>query len=83
MEKGIIGTVQPVQTSCLGRCNMGPVLLVEPGHYMYAAVNKDGIKRIVEEHILEGKPVEELLISKDFWDEPISPKDMMKQMGRA
>jgi len=31
MMKGIIGTVQPVQTGCLGRCQQGPVMLVEPG----------------------------------------------------
>ncbi len=35
MSKGIIATAQPVQTSCLNRCQQGPVMLVEPGHTMY------------------------------------------------
>jgi (2Fe-2S) ferredoxin len=83
MEKGIMATVQPIQTSCLGRCNLGPVMLVEPGHFMYTAVDKPAIDRIIEEHIIGGNPVEELLINSEFWDKPIKPLDMMKQMGRA
>jgi len=83
MQKGIIATVQPIQTSCLGRCNLGPVMLVEPGHFMYTAVDKEAIDRIIDEHIINGNPVEELLIKEEFWDKPIAPLDMMKQMGRA
>ena len=59
----------------------GPVMLVEPGHFMCAALTKEKIDRIIEEHIVGGKVVEEYLISKDMWDEPISPCDMKKQMG--
>lgn len=81
MRKGIIATVQPVQTSCQGRCNMGPVMLVEPGHQMYVGLDKAKIDRIVEEHILGGVPVAEYLIPETMWDEAISPAQMKARAG--
>ncbi|WP_345988150.1 (2Fe-2S) ferredoxin domain-containing protein [Sulfurimonas sp. HSL1-2] len=82
MQKGIIATVQPVRTACLNRCNVGPVMLVEPGHFMYAGLNKDKITRIIDEHIIGGTPVEEYIIPGELWDAPISPETMQQQMGR-
>jgi len=82
MQKGIIGTVQPIQTGCLNRCNAGPVMLVEPGHFMYAGLNKDKITRIIEDHIIGGNVVEEYLIDSELWDAPITPADMQAQMAR-
>lgn len=82
MKKGIIGTVQPIRSACLNRCNVGPVMLVEPGHTMYAGLDKDKIDRIIDEHIIGGNVVQEYVISDELWDAPITPADMMKQMGR-
>jgi (2Fe-2S) ferredoxin len=82
MQKGIIGTVQPIRTSCLNRCNVGPVMLVEPGHVMYSGLDKAKIDRIIEEHIIGGQPVEEYIIPNELWGDAVSPEDMMKQMGR-
>jgi (2Fe-2S) ferredoxin len=82
MQKGIIATVQPVRTACLNRCNVGPVMLVEPGHTMYVGLTKEKIERIIDEHIMGGKPVEEYIISDELWDAPISPEAMQQQMGR-
>lgn len=81
MQKGIIGTVLPVATGCLGRCSFGPVMMVEPGHYMYVRLTKEKIDKIIDEHIIGGKVVEEYLIEKDAWDSPISPQEMMKMAG--
>jgi len=82
MQKGIIGAVQPIQTGCMNRCNAGPIMLVEPGHTMYVGLNKEKIDRIIEEHIIGGNIVEEYVIDEELWDAPITPADMMKQMGR-
>lgn len=76
MAKGIISTVQPIQTGCLNRCQQGPVMLVEPGHTMYAGLTKEKIDRIIEEHIIGGKVVEEYLIPAEMWGEPIDPKSI-------
>ncbi|MBU0631891.1 (2Fe-2S) ferredoxin domain-containing protein [bacterium] len=82
MQKGIMGTVQPIRSSCMNRCNAGPIMLVEPGHTMYVGLNKEKIMRIIDEHIIGGNVVEEYVISSELWDAPISPSDMQAQMGR-
>ncbi len=82
MQKGIIGTVQPIRTSCMNRCNVGPIMLVEPGHVMYAQLDKEKITRIIDEHIIGGNVVEEYVIESELWDDAITPLEMMKQMGR-
>ncbi|MFA6759572.1 MAG: (2Fe-2S) ferredoxin domain-containing protein [Sulfuricurvum sp.] len=81
MSEGIMGTVQPIRTSCLNRCIAGPVMLVEPGHHMYCKLDKAKIDRIVKEHLIGGKVVEEYLIGEDLWGEAITPCEMRKQMG--
>ena len=78
MMKGIIATVQPIQTSCLNRCQQGPVMLVEPGHTMYVGLTKEKIDRIIEEHILGGKVVDEYVIDESVWGEPIDPASMVR-----
>ncbi len=82
MQKGLIATVQPVRTACLNRCQQGPVMLVEPGHHMYVGLTKEKITRIIDEHIIGGKVVEEYLIPDEFWDEALSPMEAMKMAGR-
>ena len=81
MQKGLIATVQPIRTSCLNRCQMGPVMLVEPGHYMYVGLTKEKIDRIIDEHIIGEKPVVEYLINEEFWDSAIAPIEAMKMAG--
>jgi len=83
MQKGVMGTVQPIQTSCLNRCNVGPIMLVEPGHHMYVSLSKEKVERIIDEHIIGGNVVTEYLIPDELWDEAITPADMMAQMGRS
>ncbi len=74
MSKGIMGPVQAIRTSCLGRCQMGPVLLVEPGHHMYVQLNKEKIDRIIDEHLIDGNPIQEYIIPEQFWGEAQSLK---------
>ncbi len=78
MQKGIIATVQPVQTGCLGRCQQGPVMLVEPGHVMYVGLTKEKIDRIIDEHIIGGNVVEEYRIPDEMWAEPVPPSEVAR-----
>ena len=78
MMKGIIATVQPIQTSCLNRCQQGPVMLVEPGHTMYVGLTKEKIDRIIEEHLIGGNVVNEYVIDDAMWGEPIAPASMVR-----
>ena len=73
MLKGLMGTqVQLVRTSCLGRCQMGPVMYVasDEGNFMYANLDEEKISKIVQEHFIDGKVVEEYLIPEQFWGKP-------------
>ena len=78
MQKGIIGTVTPIQTGCLNRCQQGPVMLVEPGHTMYVGLTKEKIDRIIDEHIIGGTVVSEYVIADEMWGEPVSPASVAR-----
>ncbi len=78
MQKGVIATVQPIQTSCLNRCQQGPVILVEPGHTMYVELTKEKIDRIIDEHIIGGNVVEEYVIPEQMWGEAVPPSQMAR-----
>lgn len=78
MQKGIIATVQPIQTGCLNRCQQGPVMLVEPGHTMYVELTKEKVERIIDEHIIGGNVVEEFVIPAEVWGEPVAPSSMIR-----
>ncbi len=53
------------KTGCIGPCSMGPTVLIMPDEVLYVGVGVDDVKRIVEEHLLEGEPVRDLMISDD------------------
>jgi (2Fe-2S) ferredoxin len=76
MQKGIMQTVQPIRTSCLNRCQHGPIMLIEPGNHMYVNLDKDKIDRIIDEHLIGGSVIEEYLLPKEFWGDPVNPKDL-------
>ena len=63
-EKGLTEKVQVVKTGCFGLCELGPIMIVYPEGTFYSRVNIDEIPRIVDEHIIGGKPVKEFLYSE-------------------
>jgi (2Fe-2S) ferredoxin len=48
------------RTSCLGPCNLAPVVQVWPEGTCYGGVDEAGVDRIIESHLLKGEVVEEL-----------------------
>lgn len=50
------------QAGCLGRCEMGPVLVVYPEGTWYTYLDKSDIDEIIEEHVLHHRIVERLLV---------------------
>jgi len=81
MEKGIISTAVPVRTTCMGRCSLGPIMLVVPGDFMYVGLDESKIDRIIDEHIIGGNPVNEYLIPQEFWGDAISVEDARRMAG--
>jgi (2Fe-2S) ferredoxin len=59
--------VNRTKANCLRACNYGvpgPVLLVYPGGFWYHSATPPGIERVLQEHILGGKPVAEYLVAQ-------------------
>lgn len=46
------------KSTCLGPCNLAPVMQVFPEGTYYGGVTEVAIDRIISEHLLDGKPVE-------------------------
>ncbi len=67
-ERGLWGRLKLTQTSCLGVCEQGPVVLVYPEGVMYAKVQPSDVATIIDQHLLGGEPVESLKIDKELWD---------------
>ncbi len=63
-EQGLDGKdgVRVNNAGCLGRCELGPVLLIYPEGTCYTYVDWDDLYEILSRHILQGKPVERLLL---------------------
>ncbi|HHY37667.1 MAG TPA: NADH-quinone oxidoreductase subunit NuoF [Clostridia bacterium] len=55
------GKYQVVETGCIGSCDLGPVVVVEPEKTLYAKVKEEDVPEIAAEHLRQGKPVERLL----------------------
>lgn len=61
--------VQVIKTGCFGLCNYGPIIKVLPEGTVYAEMNPEKAKRIVSEHIMQGREIEDLL----YKDETLVP----------
>jgi (2Fe-2S) ferredoxin len=47
---------------CLDRCDVGPVMVIYPEDTWYTYVDEQDIDEIIEEHLLNGRKVERLLV---------------------
>lgn len=59
-EAGILEEVQVKMTGCMGICDIGPVMLVQPGGIFYCKLRPDDMKSIVQSHLLHEQVVESL-----------------------
>lgn len=53
--------VKLITTGCHGLCEMGPIVIVNPGDTLYARVKIEDIEDIVQQHILKGEIIERLV----------------------
>lgn len=53
--------VKLVMTGCMGACDLGPVAMIAPDGTFYQKLKPEDGKRIVEEHLLKGRIVQDLL----------------------
>lgn len=56
------GRVRLNKAGCLDRCGLGPCLVIYPEGVWYTFVDESDIDEIIEQHLVEGKQVERLLL---------------------
>lgn len=59
-EAGLKGRVRVNSAGCLDQCAHGPTVVVYPDAIWYGHVRLQDLDRIVREHLVEGRPVEDL-----------------------
>ncbi|MBR5288920.1 MAG: NAD(P)H-dependent oxidoreductase subunit E, partial [Clostridia bacterium] len=65
-EKGLDREVKVVRTGCFGLCEAGPVVIVYPEGAFYSHVTVENVARIVEEHLIKGRIVKDLLYKESM-----------------
>jgi NADH-quinone oxidoreductase subunit F len=70
-RKSLEEEIRIVQTGCRGFCSMGPVMIVYPEGIFYCQVKVEDIPWIVQETLIKGRPVANLL-----YKEPASAKSL-------
>ncbi len=63
--------VKIVKTGCFGLCAVGPIMIVYPEGCFYSAVMAENIPRIIDEHIVKGRPVKELLYKETVAEDSV------------
>lgn len=53
--------VKRSRTTCFATCQSGPLMCVQPDGIWYYNVTAANLERIVQEHLVGGQPVEELI----------------------
>ncbi len=64
-EHNLTNDVRVNLSGCLGMCDKGPIVVINPGYTIYGNVTTNDIPEIVEEHIVKGKPLARLAIQED------------------
>jgi (2Fe-2S) ferredoxin len=58
------------KVGCLRICTGGPVAVVYPEGTWYAGMTAERVPELVKQHLVEGKPIEELVFARNPLEEP-------------
>ena len=84
---GLKHEVRANKSGCLDQCEHGPTVVVYPDAVWYGRVKMEDVAEIVESHILEGKPVERLILPDECLNTPScahrTPKPKTEEAKKA
>ncbi|MBO5448365.1 MAG: NADH-quinone oxidoreductase subunit NuoF [Ruminococcus sp.] len=60
-KQGLDKEILVVRTGCFGLCSLGPIMIVYPEGAFYAQATPEGVIRVVDEHLKNGKICKDLL----------------------
>jgi len=60
-EENPVSDVTVISSSCLGQCGNGPMVLILPEKIWYSNVRPSEVKKVIEQHLLGGCIVEQML----------------------
>ena len=78
VEKGLDKEVKVVRTGCFGLCEAGPVVIVYPEGSFYAHVTTENVTKIVDEHLIKGRIVKDLLYKGSMEEDAKTVKSLDK-----
>jgi len=77
-EKGLEEKVQVVLTGCFGFCEKGPIVKIMPENTFYVEVKPEDAMQIVEEDIIKGNKIEQLLYIDPKTNEKVHEGEKME-----
>ena len=69
--------VQVIKTGCFGFCEQGPIVKIMPDNTFYTRVKPEDVERIVNEHLIKGRKVPDLLYTNPENKEHVSDSKHM------
>ena len=69
---GLEERVKIIITGCHGLCEMGPIVIINPGDILYTRVKAEDVKEVVESHLLNGEIIERLVYHDPVTGKPIA-----------
>ncbi|MCZ6697091.1 MAG: (2Fe-2S) ferredoxin domain-containing protein [Acidobacteria bacterium] len=60
-SRGLKGSIRVNKAGCFNQCGRGPMVVVYPENVWYGGVAPAQARRIIDEHLVGGRPVEEIL----------------------
>ncbi|MGM0379066.1 MAG: NADH-quinone oxidoreductase subunit NuoF [Bacillota bacterium] len=71
IEHDLNDEIKIIETGCHGFCEKGPIMIFYPEGVFYCEVGTEDVDKLVEEHILKGRIVEDLLFKEPLSKESI------------